>query len=139
MVGIVVDLDVDRTVDPWVDLVFDLVAGGDVAEEVEGLDVSHAVFEVVTTVLVPVALQVAGGDGDLGLSFRVVVCGADDSVVSDPVGVRVDEVGAASERVTAMREVGDRAKMLVAAAARVGQLRLGVVANIWKVAGIEEG
>ena len=63
--GIVVDLEGDVAVGPVVGLLPDLVAGGDVGEEVEDVRRSHAVFEVAAAIGLPFALQISGGDGDL--------------------------------------------------------------------------
>ena len=46
-----VDLDGDGIRDALVHFALDVVAGGDVGEEVEGLDVAHVVGEVVAAVL----------------------------------------------------------------------------------------
>ena len=58
--GDVVDLDGDGVRDAWVHLALDNVAGGDEGVEVEGVDVTHVVGEVVATVGVPVADEIAG-------------------------------------------------------------------------------
>ena len=58
-----------------------VVAAGEVGEEVERYGSAHAVFEDSGGRFAPVALQVAGGDGDL------VAGGADDGVIGDPVGI----------------------------------------------------
>ena len=139
VVRVVVDLDVDGAVDALVDVAFDVVAGGDVGEEVEDLDVAHAVGEVVAAVLVPVALEVAGRDGDLGLAFGVVVRGADDGVVGDPVGVLGEEVGAAAEGVAALGEILYGAEVFFATAAWVGEFEVGGVADGGEVAAVKEG
>ena len=74
-----------------------------------------------------------------GLPSRVAVGGADDGVVGDPVGVLGEEVGAAAEGVAALGEILDGAEVFFAAAARIGELEAGVVADGGEVAAVEEG
>ena len=63
--GVVVNLEGDVAVGAVVDFLADLVASGDVGEEVEDVGRSHAVFEKVAAIGLPFALQISGSDGDL--------------------------------------------------------------------------
>jgi hypothetical protein len=86
----------------------------------------------VAAVGVPFAGEVAGGKGDL------VVGGADCRAVTDPVGLRSEEVGNGAQAVASGREEFLLGEMLFAAAARVVELNVRVVTDGREVAGVEE-
>ena len=86
-----------------------------------------------TVVAVPFPLQISGGQGDL------VVRGADNGAERDPVRVLTKEIGTAALRVSATRQLRNRAQVLLAAPARVGELKARFVADGREVARIEEG
>ena len=132
--GIVVDLEGNVAVRPVVNLLPDLVAGGEVGEEVEDVRRAHAVFEKVAAVGLPFALQIAGRDGDL------IGRGADDGVIGDPVGLaRKNRLFTRVNGVAAVSHFFEQRKMLFAAATRIVDLDVGVVADVGKIARVEEG
>ena len=109
-----------------------LVAGGRIGIEVGDLSRPHIVFEVTPAALGPFTLQVAGRDGDL------VGRGADDSLVSDPVRIRAEEVDVAIVGISGRRHLFERVQMLFPAADRIVQLGVLRIADSREVIAIEE-
>ncbi len=95
---------------------------------------AHAVFVEVAAVCLPFALQVAGGDGDL------ILRGADHSVISDPVGLALEEdVIHGVCGIAAVCHFFEKWQMLFPAAAGIGKLHTVVVTDVGDVAGVKEG
>ena len=94
---------------------------------------AHAVLVEVAAVLLPGALQIARGDGDL------IAGGADHGVIGDPVGVGGEEIDAGVDGLSAGGHLFQRSQFLFAAAARIVDLEILVVTDLRKIAGVEEG
>ena len=93
---------------------------------------AHVVFEVVAPVLLPMALQITGGDGDL------VAGSADDRVVIDPVGLLTEQIEERLHCVASRRHLLQIAQMLFTAAARVVDFVSLLVADGREIAGVKE-
>ena len=93
---------------------------------------AHAVLEEVPAIGLPIALQVSGRDRDL------VRRSADHRVISDPVRFAAEENCSLSARVSAVCHLFEQRKLFFAAAARIVQFHVGVVADKRKVAGVEK-
>src|SRR3984957_2011762 len=63
--GMVIQLERDISTGTVIKLLMGLVATGEVGEKVENVGRSHAVFEKVPAISLPLALQISGSDGDL--------------------------------------------------------------------------
>src|ERR1700678_3032841 len=132
--GVVINLKADVTVGPVVSLLPALVVAGDVGEEVHDMSRAHAVFVEVAAVGLPLALQVAGSDGDL------VLRGADDGVVSDPVRLALKkDVVHGVRGIAPVGHFYERRKVFFAAAAGVGQLDPVAITDVGDIAGVEKG
>ena len=89
---------------------------------------SHAVFVEAATVFLPLAQEVAGGDGDL------IGGGADHGVPGDPVGGGGEEVDARVERLAAGGHLIERSQLFFAAPARIVDFEVRIVTDLRKIA-----
>src|ERR1035441_5236664 len=113
---VVVDLEVDRAAGTRVDLLALGVAGGEIGEEVEDVRAPHAVLVEVAAVLLPLALEIAWGNGHL------IAGRADHGVISKPVGAGGEDVEPGVDRFSAGGHLFQRSQALLAAAAGIVQL-----------------
>ena len=129
---VVVDLEADRTGRAGVSFVADAIAGREVGGKIQDVRAAHGVLEEAAAILLPFALQVAGGDGDL------IGRSADDGVVGDPVGIGSEDIEARVHGFAAFRHLFEIGELLFAAAARVVELALRTVADRREIASVEE-